>query len=123
MALTTDPSDPRLGHGVDAEPLPGQHEVYLVLSEEERAKGFVRPYCDRYVHARDLGGCGVVTTMGRALSETYARDPGFYGATFCVRCSMHKAVGESGEFYWCNEYGEPLWDDVATQDKFWKVGT
>ncbi len=34
--LTTDPSDPRLGRGVDSEPIP-QHDVYLVLSEEERA--------------------------------------------------------------------------------------
>ncbi len=87
--LTTDPSDPRLGHGVDNEPIP-QHDVYLVLSDEERAKGFVRPYRDAYKH----DACGAVTTMGRALSETYARDPGFYGATYCCTCRMHKPVGE-----------------------------
>jgi hypothetical protein len=32
--------------------------------------------------------------MGRALSETYARDPKFYGATYCCHCRMHKPVGE-----------------------------
>src|SRR5258708_4872190 len=33
--------------------------------------------------------CGARTKMGRALSETYARDPHFYGSTYCVGCSMH----------------------------------
>lgn len=99
MGLTTDRTDSRLGHGVDEEPI-SQHDVYLVLSEEERAKGFVRPVRRSYIHAKSLGGCGVVTLMGVALSETYARDPQFYGATYCVGCRMHKAVGENGEFLW-----------------------
>ena len=47
--LTTDPNDPRLGHGVDDKQQP-QNEVYLVLSEEERAKGFVRPVRRSYKH-------------------------------------------------------------------------
>jgi hypothetical protein len=38
--------------------------------------------------------CHSVTTMGRALSETYARDPTFYGATFCVSCNQHFPVAE-----------------------------
>ena len=118
MSLTTDPRDPRLGHGVDAEPIP-QHEVYLVLSEEERAKGFVRPYEERYVHAVELGGCGVVTVMGVALSETYARSPGFYGATYCVGCRMHKPVGAAGEFFWCDSAGRPREREGAP----WRVGT
>jgi hypothetical protein len=42
-------------------------------------------------------GCNAVTTMGRALSETYARDPKFYGATFCIRCNRHLSVDE---FVW-----------------------
>jgi len=71
----------------------GQHPSYIVLCDEERAKGFVRPYRDRYQHLT----CGTVTTMGRALSETYARDPSFYGATFCVACNRHLPVGE---FVW-----------------------
>lgn len=114
MSLTTDPSDPRLGHGSDREPI-DQHDVYLVLSEKERAKGFVRPVRRGYVHRYMLdgsalptvltsldgvGGCGALTTMGVALAETYARDPRFYGSTYCVGCRMHRPVGESGEFYW-----------------------
>lgn len=87
--LTDDPNDPRLGRGVDSEPRP-QQEVYLVLSEAERAKGFVRPYRDAYRHTT----CGSVTTMGVALSETYARNPKFYGATYCCACQMHKPVSE-----------------------------
>jgi hypothetical protein len=42
-------------------------------------------------------GCGVVTTMGNALAETYARDPHFYGATFCCGCGKHFPVRE---FVW-----------------------
>lgn len=140
--LTTDPDDPRLGHGADASPRP-QQEVYLVLSEEERQKGFVRPYRDSYRHVgnkpkyplRDLteeekerysgenyakfeiypesmapkagkfwthlqlepNGCGAVTKMGRELAETYARNPHFYGATYCVGCQMHRPLAE---FVW-----------------------
>jgi hypothetical protein len=37
MSETTDPSDPRLGHGADDKPVP-QNEAYLVLSDEERAR-------------------------------------------------------------------------------------
>jgi hypothetical protein len=118
VSLTDDPRDPRLVRGADDKPGP-QHDVYLVLSDEERAKGFVRPYEYRYLHARELGGCGAVTRMGVALSETYARDPGFYGRTYCVGCSMHKPVGDNGEFYWCSGAGEPRERDGEP----WKVGT
>ncbi len=49
----------------------------------------------------DVGkGCGTVTTMGLELSETYARDPYFYGSTYCVHCHMHRPVGVGGEFVW-----------------------
>lgn len=107
----------------------GQHDGYIVLCAEERAKGFVRPYRDAYQHVgpnicglhvgpdgatvcymdpKHEGECGVakgprpqachtVTTMGRALSETYARDPKFYGATFCVACNKHLPVDQ---FVW-----------------------
>lgn len=91
----------------------GQHPSYIVLCDSERAKGFVRPYRDSYKHVGRLeqlvndnsrpshtvriGGCGTVTTMGRALSETYARDPSFYGATFCCGCNRHLPVAE---FVW-----------------------
>lgn len=71
----------------------GQHKSYIVLCAEERAKGFVRPYRDEYRHEK----CGTTTMMGRALSETYARNPHFYGATFCVKCNAHYPVAE---FVW-----------------------
>lgn len=82
----------------------GQHKSYWVLSEAERAKGFVRPVRASYRHVgRPDGqtkGCGTVTTMGRALAETYAREPGFYGATMCCGCGTHLRVGAEGEFVW-----------------------
>lgn len=87
--LTSDRNDPRLTHGADAEPMP-QAQAYLVLSAEERAKGFVRPVRRTYVH----DACGQATTMGLALAETYAREPKFYGATYCVGCRMHLPVSE-----------------------------
>lgn len=90
--LTDDRNDPELRVvGPD-----GQNKKYLVLSEEERQKGFVRPVRHTYVHEK----CGAATTMGQALSETYARDPSFYGATFCAACRAHFPVGENGEFRW-----------------------
>jgi len=147
MSLTTDRNDPRLKEGQKNET--GQHEIYLVLSDEERAKGFVRPVRKTYVHkgryfghgvemleepylyngktyvakanifidgeklssqfiTQDelnqykntggyIGGCGTATTMGQALAETYARNPSFYGATFCCGCNKHIGVHE---FVW-----------------------
>lgn len=41
--LTDDPNDPRLGHYTGPEKPGPQADVYLVLPEAERAKGFVRP--------------------------------------------------------------------------------
>lgn len=117
MSLTTDPNDPRLTHYTGPEKPGPQAEVYLVLSESERAKGFVRPVRDSYrhvgreeqqlvndwtrasedAHRVRIGGCGTITTMGRALAETYARIPTFYGATYCCTCCAHFPVGE---FVW-----------------------
>lgn len=74
----------------------GQQKGYVVLSAEERAKGFVRPVRHSYVHLK----CGVVTTMGQSIAETYARDPAFYSGTFCVGCRAHFPVGEDGQFVW-----------------------
>ena len=139
MPVTTDPNDPRLGWGTSDEPA-SQNEVYLVLSEEERAKGFVRPVRFSYKHVGEQGpkyplvdtadekvkyekypdsespvtgrywnqkvldnigkGCGTVTSMGRALAETYARDPSFYGSTYCAGCGLHKPVSE---FVWVDD--------------------
>lgn len=77
----------------------GQHRAYWVLSAEERAKGFVRPVRRSYKHLV----CGTETTMGQAIAETYARDPKYYGATFCVMCRTHLPVGEHGEFVWLDD--------------------
>jgi len=49
--------------------------------------------------------CGQVTTMSLPLAETYAREPHFYGATYCVTCRKHCRVGPDGEFVWM-ENGE-----------------
>lgn len=77
----------------EIDPVTGQQKGYVVLCESERAKGFVRPVRRSYRHKR----CGSITTMGLALAETYARDPGFYSGTFCVACNEH---GPLAEFIW-----------------------
>jgi hypothetical protein len=155
-----DPKDPRVTTtkgppGPDVQPGPapgpidpqtGQHTSYWVLTEEERAKGFVAPVRRSYVHVGERpkyqtrpltpeeqeryvswtyvayekypegspeaeagrvgrfwtqeqldSGCGAKTTMSQALAETYARDPSFYGATFCSACRNHFPVAE---FVW-----------------------
>jgi hypothetical protein len=77
-------------------PATGQQRDYIVLSPEERGKGFVRPVRRTYLHLK----CGSTTTMGQSLAETYARQPDFYGGTFCCTCRTHFPVGENGEFVW-----------------------
>jgi hypothetical protein len=129
----------------------GQQKAYVVLTEAERAKGFVRPVRRSYKHVGPSGpkfptrelteaehkrydkygyvkfetypdgsnasgrywtqeqldrigkGCGVITSMGQALAETYARSPGFYGGTFCSNCGIHLPVGKDGEFIWLDD--------------------
>ncbi len=94
MSTTTNRDDPELKE-LRAD---GQHVKHVVLSEEERAKGFVRPVRMSYVHDK----CGTVTSMPLAIAETYARKPDFYGRTFCVHCSDYFPVGDDGEFHWNN---------------------
>lgn len=150
MSLTTDPNNPKLGRGIDKNQVP-QNEVYLVLSEDEISKGFIRPVRTSYVHigkkikgvpeslSKDdiekykdedwvafaknpdypaidsytgtyltkndvdtfdnglVGGCGAVTVMNQTISETYARNPKFYGSTYCMGCKKHLDVNE---FIW-----------------------
>lgn len=74
----------------------GLQKAYVVLSDAERARGFVRPVRDAYRHLT----CGHITTMSRPLAETYARDPAFYSGTFCSTCRKHFPVGADGEFTW-----------------------
>ena len=83
------------------DPATGQQKGYVVLSEEERAKGFVRPVRNKYVHLK----CGVVTKMSDAIAETYARDPKFYSGTFCISCKKHFPLEE---FVWDDAERQPL---------------
>lgn len=126
---------------LEIDPATGMQKAYVVLSQEERAKGFVRPVRRSYRHRglklpanlRDLSpqekekyaefgwvkyedyedqskslgrywtldelaraqrGCGAITTMGQAIAETYAREPRFYGKTFCCACQAHYPIEE-----------------------------
>ena len=87
----------------------GMQKAYVVLSAEERAKGFVRPYRDAYKHET----CGSITTMGQALAETYAANPTFYTGTFCSHCRAHFPVGKDGQFRWFEMDGR-VTDKVGT---------
>lgn len=71
----------------------GMQKSYVVLTAEERSKGFVRPVRQKYLHLK----CGTVTRMGLALAETYAREPKFYSGTFCCGCRKHLPLDE---FVW-----------------------
>lgn len=105
MSTTDDRNDPGLADiGPD-----GMQRTYLVLSDEERARGFVRPVRRSYQHLT----CGTITTMGQAIAETYARDPGFYSGTYCAGCHLHFAVGADGNFVWV-ERGQPTDIKVGT---------
>ena len=103
---TSDRNDPGLKNIQDS----GMQETYLVLSDEERAKGFIRPVRTKYLHEK----CGGVTSMGLSIAETYARDPKFYGATYCCACRMHKPVGE---FAWKIDGSTCICDTRATSSQ------
>ena len=88
----------------------GQQKDYVVLSDAERAKGFVRPVRCTYLHVghdpvmdgtvlikAGKSGCGCRTKMHIKIAETYARDPSFYSSTFCVTCGVHRPLDE---FVW-----------------------
>jgi len=91
-----------------------QYEVFdLTAEQEERfgGYGYVKwePYpadlpgsvTGRFWTQTQLdSGCGQVTNMGLALCETYARQPGFYGSTFCATCREHFPVAE---FRWVED--------------------
>lgn len=91
MGITTDPHDGCL-HEIGPD---GMQKCYLVLPDGSR-KDLVRPMRRTYTHLK----CGVKTSMGQAIAETYAADPLFYGATYCVGCHTHYPVGPDGEFVW-----------------------
>lgn len=98
----------------------------LTEEEEERYRNFgyacfeeypseQNPHIGRYWTTQQLNsGCGTVTTMGRAIAETYARDPKYYGATFCCGCGTHLPVGQHGEFVWMDSKGNETNEKVGT---------
>lgn len=138
MTITTDRKHP----DINSEENGQQNKAYLVLSEAERAKGFVRPVRRTYIHGgrkpkyplrdltdeqkerygetdwvafekypeniggsavgqfwsqEDIGsqhGCGTATRMDQTIAETYARNPHFYGSTWCMSCKRHVPVRE-----------------------------
>lgn len=107
MVLIAPPPDRTAAVLTTGEPIPedrshtelkdnGQQKSYVVLSEAERAKGFVRPVRRTYKHLV----CGFTTTMSLDIAETYARDPSFYTGTFCCQCKRHFPVGPDGQFVW-----------------------
>lgn len=60
----------------------------------------------RYWTERQLkSGCGRVTTMPEHCAVTYARQPNFYGRTFCCECGEYFPVGAEGEFLWIEADG------------------
>ena len=100
--ITTDRTDPALHQTKEN----GQNEKYLVLSEKEREKEFTQPLRLTYRHVL----CENESTMTSAIAETYARDPKFYGATFCCRCGKHLPLRDAGEtpaFVWVQD-GTPV---------------
>lgn len=80
--------------------LNGQQKDYVILSSEERAKGFVKPVRTSYFHHK----CKTITTMALVIAETYARNPSFYTGTFCVNCQGHFPLAQ---FQWEPD-GEPM---------------
>jgi hypothetical protein len=95
----------------------GMQKDYVVLTADERAKGFVRPVRRTYIHVghdaefynnshvlvragkmnSGRRACGGRTTMALPIAETYARDPQFYTGTFCTGCGAHLPLDE---FIW-----------------------
>lgn len=86
----------------EIDPKTGLQKDYVVLTPEERAKGFERPVRKSYKHLK----CGGVTTMAQPIAETLARDPGFYSGGFCAYCKTHfpiETYGQDGEFVWLDD--------------------
>ena len=110
-APPTDPSTHKLATVRGEPPAPGfetaaapqpkdpetkQNKDHWVLPQEERAKGHIRPVRRGTLHIK----CNTVTYMPLACAETYAKDPRFYGSTFCCACKDYFPVGPDGEFLW-----------------------
>jgi hypothetical protein len=66
----------------------GQHEHHPINTEGE----YVAPIRRTYIHK-----CGAATTIGTKIAETYAKNPKYYGRTFCTGCRDYFPVKQ---FHW-----------------------
>jgi hypothetical protein len=99
MPATTDPNDP----GIKTIRPDGQQENYLVMSEEERAKGFVRPVRTSYRHVgvRPLGRTRALTPeeqeryrpFGYVLFEEYEPDGSSVVGRFWTKAQLEGGCG------------------------------
>jgi hypothetical protein len=64
----------------------GQYENYPSQTSGE----YVAPIRNSYIH----GKCGVKTLMATKFAETYAKNPKYYGSTFCCGCGEHLPVSQ-----------------------------
>ncbi len=71
----------------------GQQRGYVVLTQAERDKGFVRPVRQVYIHIV----CRATIRMATSIAETFARNPKFYSGTYCYNCNKHLPLKE---FVW-----------------------
>lgn len=82
----------------------GRYDSYGYVKFEIYPEGYKGSSTGRFWTQEQLDrvgkGCGKITTMGRAIAESYSRCPTFYSGSFCVHCGAHFDVGESGEFVW-----------------------
>ena len=60
---------------------------------------------DAWKNGEFIGGCGTKTLIAREIAETYARNPKFYGATWCMGCGKHIQVTE---FIWDDDSGDKV---------------
>lgn len=64
----------------------GQYERHPINNTGE----YVAPIRNSYIHDK----CGEKTLCGDDIAETYAKNPKFYGRTFCVQCRNYFPVSE-----------------------------
>lgn len=63
----------------------GECVVFRKMTQPEAAEVTVKQLIE---------GCGQTTKMALKIAETYARDPKFYGSTFCATCGTHFPVNQ-----------------------------
>lgn len=70
---------------------------YVKFEEYENNGSVVGRY---WTEAQLKSGCNSVTTISNPIAETYARNPKFYGSTFCCHCKKHFRLEE---FVWVED--------------------